>query len=319
MSTVVVECPSGLVHEAKRMGGEETIVMGDRKGATRAAAAVNAILTTVSNCWTETLEPGPYPFVTPGRGKPQVKRLSWADILFSLVAVRRASFPSKRHTLGFVLDAQGTPDDRPIGDVLDFDFNCRGCGKIIEWSVDLAIICAQRVQMIEPDVADAISRSRPLRSTIPLAGKWVEWTYSTPELDDSIRELMKREQRSTETDVERVAKHLVRVEGLDKADLRSLWRWAKALDQDDLDYLAAEIRDRQPSFDNEEIVTCYHPNCGIQQTVVLPFGNQPFFSPRAAPQAVRAMEQKRAAERAAREKERETGSGSPTPTMAPPS
>lgn len=305
---ITVACPSGMTIEARALSGEEVIIMGDQKGSSRAQAAVNAILHTVHACHLRTVEPGPYSFVVEGTGKPDMRRVLWADILFALVEIRRATFPKSRSELGFT-DLYNVGDTRPMGDILDFDITCQGCKKLIEQSVDLSLLVKTRTRRILPHVAAAVSRGESLAKRLD-NDVVVHWRPGTPSMDDALRDLMKREARTKETQVELVAKHAThvvdpRVKGGVKNDLRSIWRWVKKLPADDLDDLVRTIDDEQPSFDNEETITCPHEGCGVEQVIVLPFGGPPFFNPRSSPQAKRAMAAKRAAEAAAR-KEAET-------------
>lgn len=311
-----IECPSRLVLEGRPFGGKELVLLGDQKGSSRSAAAVGAILGAVAGCWVETVDAGPYPGLTEGPGRPgNLSRLMWGDILKALAEIRRATFPDKRSTIGMQLE-DGSPDERPMGDVLDFDVNCERCGALIPWCVDLRVICEERVRPIDPEVARLISLSQAIPFTTP-SGVKVEWNPSTPAMDDALRTFLKKQPgRNKETPVDFVAKHLaaVHVKGVD-TNLRSLHRWClEKCPPNDIDAIVRDINDRQPSFDNEEYIRC--EECGAQQVIVLPFVGPSFAQPRSSFQARQTLERAAATKRdREREKDLETPStaGGDTP------
>lgn len=298
--TIEIQCPSGLVFEANPIGGSVFVNVGDADK----ASSERALLTTLRTCHVRTIESGPYPFVPVGGGSPDWDRVLFADLLYSMFKLRMGSFAEPRSTLGFIDAITKKDDERPIGQMYEFDWNCgvSECRKLCHAVVDLNPVC-DSVTPITEELREAIANQKDLAVSLP-GGLTAFWTYSRMNLDPPMKELMKRRlvradgsARRKESSVEVVAKHLRRVLGPDGKtvagpDLFTLHKWLLNGGAENIDILQSHIELRQPSVENEVQLIC--DRCETEQMRVLPFAG-PFFFPRSSSQAktaIRAMMEK---------------------------
>jgi hypothetical protein len=299
VSNVDITCPSRLAFTARPIGGKEMRGLG--------STLETALIGLANGCHVNTTAAGCYSWVHEGDGRPAWTNIFWADLLYANIAIRRASFPMTRDELGFV-NKMDEADKRPIGDVLDFDFNCNQCRKLVDYSIDLADYVRDYTRVITDDAHDRLLNKEPLELFTLGEHARLLWRPGTPAMDTAMKAQMKAAMQRRETAVEFVAKHVVRVvpkgkDVKDLTDLRSIYRWVADQSAEQIDHLFFHIREEQPSFENELRVVCTHNDCGAEQLLLLPFGHPSFTYPRSAPQAKRAM---RAMEEARVEKRRRT-------------
>lgn len=285
-----IECPSGFTFQARPFETQDIARISRGNVETMITSLLQA-------CHERTISPGANAFIRED-GKPPWSKVLWADLIYSVVELRRATFQLPRKEYGFV-DKNNVDDKRPIGDILDFDFNCQmgGCRKQVEWTIDLQDFVERCTVRITDDAAERLSRGESLVYTMG-DGRVVHWRPSCPEIDANLRTLMKQKSIKEEDKAEFVAKHLVFVEGFvdskgkEKRELRQLHQWVTSEIKDPLEFdkLLFTIQNMQPTFDNELRVTCEH--CGAEQTVLLPLQHPAFTSPSQSTQAKRALRAK---------------------------
>lgn len=271
--TLIVQCPSGLELLAHPIGGEELITIIDR--AKPGADAFDSITAVLASCFEQVIEPGPYRFLEPeSTARPSFARVLQGDILVAILRLRIASFPK-------------------LKGLYEFDFPCSysECGHLTPWELDLAELLGNEklYRSLSPDAFMRVHEGTPF-SYKTSDGQTIYYQLDTPSLAKPLRDLMTRERRKKTTDVEQVARQLVRVDGLRTqktnepvTDLRGLWQWAKRQTAGTLDEVLEAYEASDCGVDTEIRVRC--EECGKEQDINLPFGKT-FFRPRASTKKV---------------------------------
>lgn len=282
-----IHLPSGASIEATTFGGREIIAIAERVGANASGETLTTVMT---SCHVGTLDPGPYPFLEAGVGKPNWAKFLWTDLLVALIRLRIASFPSLmpgEEEAKVVPGQPPPPPPRTVGRTYEYEFSCEFCRHLCSHEIDL-------VELLDdpdhyrplPDASKArIAASQFFPLEVKGVGK-VLFDLRRAEQDPPMRALLKREGRRKETDVESIAKRLKRVETaggkiFEQNDLRGMWRWACGLSGDALDQLLAGMEEAEGGLDTEITAWCDNmEQCGREQRITLPFGRT-FFRPRA--------------------------------------
>lgn len=286
-----IQCPSGFTFEARPFEAQDV--------ARISRGNVESMITSLLQaCHERTISPGANAFIQEGEYKPKWSKVLWADLIYAVVELRRASFNLTRKEYGYgssaMVDANNVNDSRPLGDILDFDYNCQFCRKKVEWTIDLKDFVEQCTVPITDDAADRLGRGQSL-VYVMRDGRSVHWRPSCPEIDANLRTFMDQKKIQEEGKVEFIAKHLVCVEGFvdgkgkEKRELRQLHQWVTSEIKDPIEFdkLLFVIQNMQPTFDNELTVTCNH--CNTEQSLLLPLQHPAFMSPSQSPQAKRAL------------------------------
>jgi len=279
--------PSEAVIEANGFGGKEIIAIAERVGANASGETLTTVMT---SCHVGTLDPGPYPFLEAGPGKPNWNKLLWTDLLVAMLRLRIESFPSLlpgEQVLEAKPGQPPPPAPRTVGRTYEFEFSCEFCRHLCGGEIDLADLLADPDHYRPlPDASKArIAASQFFPLEVPGVGK-VLFDLRRAEHDAPMRALLKREGRRKETDVESIAKRLKRVEAgggkvYEQNDLRGMWRWCCGLSGDAIDQLLAGMEAAEGGLDTEITAWCDNmEQCGREQRISLPFGRT-FFRPRA--------------------------------------
>lgn len=280
-----IHLPSGAVIEANGFGGREIIAIAERVGAN---ASGETLTTVMSSCHVGTLDPGPYPFLEAGPGKPSWQKMLWTDLLVAMVRLRIESFPSLLPGEEALKPNEKGPPPRTVGRAYEFEFSCEHCRHLCGGEIDLAELLA------DPDhyrpLPEASKERLAASQLFPLSVQGVGtvlFDLRRAEQDGPMRALLKREGRRKETDVESIAKRLKRVEAAsgkvyEQNDLRGIWRWCCGLSGDALDQLLAGMEAAEGGLNPEITAWCDNvEQCGREQRISLPFGRT-FFRPRSA-------------------------------------
>lgn len=283
--TFEIPLPSGAVIEANGFGGREIIAIAERVGANASGETLTTVMT---SCHVGTLDPGPYPFLEAGAGKPSWQKLLWTDLLVAMVRLRIESFPSLAAGEEPLKPGETGPAPRTVGRAYEFEFSCEHCRHLCGGEIDLAELLADpdHYRPLPESSRARIAASQLFPLTVPGVGS-VLFDLRRAEQDAPMRALLKREGRRKETDVESIAKRLKRVEAAggkvyEQNDLRGIWRWCCGLSGDALDQLLAGMEAAEGGLNPEITAWCDNvEQCGREQRISLPFGRT-FFRPRSA-------------------------------------
>ena len=326
---LTIRCRSGFTFQCHPIGGQVFASVDQANAAT----GEQAIRRTFNACHAHTDDPGPYDSWAPvGSSKPEWDRIHFSDLLHAMFDLRMGSFTQKRSELGY-LNALGKDDERSVGQVLEFELPCNGCGKLFGACADLKDVLETGTPWMD-DVRLFFSRAEDLR-TRTRGGDTIFWRPSTMSLNEPMTKAMKRiigpaygTRERPEGVVEMIVKHVTKVitrkpkgDGFEEViigpDIRALYKWfTRNGNGEDIDQMVLELDVRQPTVSNEVLLTCYH--CGMEQRRALPFGGTYFFpsTSQQAKQAREKLRQRRLAEeqkKRAQESEQATSSDSSSP------
>lgn len=321
---ITITCKSGLTFQCHPIGGQVFSTVDEANNAT----GEQAIRRTFNACHVHTDDSGPYGFVPIGGGKPDWDRIHFSDLLTGMFQLRMGSFTQPRGESGY-LNALNLADERPVGQVLEFELACGACGKLFSSAVDLNEMVDTTTEWSD-EIKMFFARSVDLK-TVTRSGDVISWRPSTMSLNKPMVDAMRRTVGPTygtrhrpEGVVELITKHVVSVKttvmvgGKPEAktigpDLRSIHKWfSRPGNGEDLDLMLREMDTRQPTLDNEVLLQC--DQCGVEQRRALPFGGTYFF-PSTSQQAKRARAKMVEAIRLAKLEEhpQETSSDSSSP------
>ena len=333
---ITIACKSGLTFQCHPIGGQVFASVDEANNTT----GEQAIRRTFNTCHVHTDDSGPYNHAPLGSSKPDWDKIHFSDMLHAMFSLRKGSFTQPRSENGYV-NALGQGDERPVGQILEFELPCSACGKLFESAVDLDEVIETGTEWTD-EVRMAVSRSEDIK-TVTRAGDTILWRPSTMALNKPMADAMKRivgpqygTRHRPEGVVEIIVKHVVKVHTKvpgkggaleDKVlgpDIRALHKWfTRPGNGEDLDLMLRELDRRQPTVSNEVMLTCTH--CGVEQRRALPFGGTYFF-PSTSQQSKRALAKMLEREREERRKKQEqeqtespaaTSSGSSSPTSTP--
>lgn len=144
----VVELPSGLSGEVRRLKVKDENILTDRRSLRDGSATAKLI----RSCWETTLDPGPYEF-TNGFN---VNVLLQGDKFELLRQLRLISYPGNEH--------------------YEFSVTCPNCQASFAWSVDLKDL---EVKKLPLEVKEKIASNEPLEFVLPDCGKTIHYKLIT--------------------------------------------------------------------------------------------------------------------------------------------
>lgn len=273
---MLIELPSGLKGEVRKIRGSETIELAERATSQGQGNSIGAVL---RGCWLQTLDPGPYAHAADGQG-PDWDRVLKGDLLAGLLALRAAS----------VVD----------GARYDFHVQCTACKVRYGWTVldlmnDLPVRrlpaeSAERLRAGLPFQATAADPDGPqvLRAvTANAAGAAatpgthaLTFDLMLPAQDAVLRALMKSMGRKRATPVESLAAQTRTIDGEARSPA-ARQRFFKDLDLGELNRLR-DLYDAADCGIDVDILTTCPEECGWQQETALPFGRT-FWRPETRP------------------------------------
>lgn len=249
----ILEAPSGLVVEMRKMRGAEVVALAERAD-DAGAGKFGAI---VGPCWVRTVDPGPYSFVLEGDAKPPFDRMLTGDMLAAFVFLRRISMPDGNH--------------------YDFEVRCERCGKGYGWRVRLDEHL--RTQPLPAASVERLRRGEAMETHVD--GRAVRFHLQTIGHETLVEKMLRKQKRQVATIVDLLAARIVSVEGL-KPGEAARWDWVSDLAIDDLYGLRDAMDEQDCGLDTLLRTACEARDCRWEQDVVLPLGGS-FFLPKRRP------------------------------------
>lgn len=241
-----IECPSGLKGVIRRLKGSEGKLLADRHLA-RAGTAFDLML---RNCWTETIDSGPYPHATPGAGsQPDWRRVLLGDRFHALIQIRIASFGSE----------------------YTFDVRCgaRDCGEKYEVAIQLQDLPVKTLSDASRQIFQGDNRFET-----EAAGRRVVYRLATGQEEAKLAAL-RRQNRNTLSIIDALAVRIIEADGC-KHD-GQVRAWLEDLDLSDLTDMLDTFDANDCGVETKVETVC--DLCGWGQEIALPFEGD-FFLPR---------------------------------------
>lgn len=253
---MLLDLPSGLQVEARRMSAIEAIDMAEKAKSSKASG--NAIARLLSSCTEHVVSAGPYPWVDDG-----ATGLDWmgalaGDLIVGLMQLRSGSMRVK---------------DRYV-----FREECAACEEPYLWSVPLYKLPIRKLSESSADVIrNAAGKFSVTIDRVDGKGK-ISATFVLPTSkdDEPMRQLFRQLNRRKSTVVEQLAQVIRTVDGGAAMSIKQRHEWVKTLDLDDVNELLAKVRDADCGVDTRIYTRC--PECGRSKPCDLPFGES-FFNP----------------------------------------
>ncbi len=246
---MLIQCPSGLIGEARKIRGQEMSDMAERAEGTGG----NIFAPVVRACWEATSDAGPYRFIELGDAKVDFARVATDDLMYALLQLRIQSLKD--------------------GHLYHFPVKCAGCGGKYEWTVNL--VEDLEVRPIRDDVKETLLSGAPFVGSV--AGKRVEFDIRRVAQMEALRAEMKKLKRRKISEPELIGAQLLRIDGLKAQDRRSLYRFALDLEWSDVLDLYEQMQAISWGYDLLDLQV-RHDACGEEQEIVFPF-ERTFFRP----------------------------------------
>lgn len=267
---MLIELPSGLQGEARKIRGAEAIELAERAG----QAGGNSLGSILRGCWQRTIDPGPYAHTVVGEQALDWNRVLKGDLLAGLIALRAASIPSVRDV---------PPGEPWPGKQYSFYVQCERCQTKYGWTVNDIVHDLPRREL-SPESVEQLRAGKPFTATATDDdGHAHELTFDLmlPEQDDVLRVLLKTLNRKRITTVESLAAQTRTVNGKAMAPVFRQ-RFFAQLPLGELNRLRDLFDTADCGIDLDFETRCTNPDCGWEQDVTLPF-DKTFWRPDLAP------------------------------------
>lgn len=245
-----VTCPSGLSGRVRGFKAKEANVLADKR-AMKDGSAFDVLL---RNCWLETVNPGPYSWLTKGEGG-SYPPVDWSkalvcDRFWALLKIRQATY-GKDYV--FKVSCQNKPD----------------CKTVIEWEIDLADLPVK--ELPKESRAQLLEGENSFEVILP-DGKKCHFKLQTGAGEKLAIAAVNKHQADGVTAA--LNSRIVSIEGI--TGPRERLAYLGELDMPQL----IELVETFDSFDGgtETDIDIECPDCGLVQPVALPLG-QEFFLP----------------------------------------
>ncbi len=259
---MLIELPSGLKGEARKIRGSEAIELAERAGDPKG----NSLGSILGGCWLRTVDPGPYDHAAEGRREVDWDRALKGDLLAGLLQLRAASVPSTREVKA---------SDPWPGARYEFRVQCErvGCRKTYPWVI-LDVVKDLPVRTLSAASAARVRSGEKFSATaVDADGVEHALTYDLmlPEQDPVLRTMLKQLNRKRVTAVESLATQTRTVDGAAKSPaVRQAF--FRDLDLGELNRLRDLYDESDCGVTVEVLTECQEPDCGWEQVTSLPFG-----------------------------------------------
>lgn len=253
---MLLDLPSGLSLEARKIKGHELAAMAERAE----AAGATELTDVLRGCFLGVIDPGPYPDLKAGAAAPNWMQVLKGDVLVAIFKLRRASIPD--------------------GDNYLFHVRCEECGHRYDW--EIASLAEDLPVKPLPEESKRVLAQRGRFESQTLSGVTVTHRLMTPSDDKPMKDFLRQIKRKNPGVLERLANLSVTIDGVQGAerDVMKRWNFFKGLDLGELNDLREKFEAIEGGIDLEIRTRCHGVDgCGWEQDLILPL-RQTFFSPR---------------------------------------
>ena len=264
---MIIECPSGLKGEARRIKGREIQAIAD-KLADDEDVSEAGLIAVLNGCWVNTISAGPYGYVSTGTVNVPWRKVLKGDLIPALLNIRVGSFRDGK----------------------DYTFVTRcpvsQCKKPFKWTIDI--------------VEELLGRTRALseagRTHLEQGGEDLSYDLSVmPDMggDPEIipityrlatlhrdkdaekwkKQMLRRKERTSREDIiiDQLANQITSIGG-QKLNHRERWKYVRELGAQEIYDLRDAFESAECGIDTEVTVRCESASCGYEFDVDLPFG-----------------------------------------------
>lgn len=252
---MLVECPSGLVVEVRKLRGSEADILADRKKAAK-GETIDAILIA---CTTETKDVGPYSMMGAqvGAGPLPWSKILVADRFVTLMAIRVATY--------------GPEYDFPVKCGGDGP-NPRGCGHHFHWEIDLS----EDLEVFDlPPASRAKIAADDNRFETSIDGRRHVFKLQTGEGEKRAGKIVEENPRAAMTTA--LGTRLLEVDGVEKNGIPA---YLKAMDLDLQLQLMGAMDEADGGVETQIEIEC--EKCQKRTDINLPFEGGDFWLPRSS-------------------------------------
>jgi hypothetical protein len=250
---MIVNCPSGLTGEIRKLKGKEANILADRKLA-RKGETYDQIL---KGCWVNTIDPGPYERygVTVGEEKLPWGKILSCDRYYALTSIR-----INTHGPEYSFKVQCGSD------------GSSGCGKRFSWDIDISK---------DLDIYDLPKESRlkisEKNNEFKVEKEGIVFTFKLLNGDDERRSNKLIQDRGDKLITSALEARIVSISKVENR--RDHGKFLEDLDVNIQLELLDEFEKVDGGIDTSFEVECPNPACGIQFEVSVPLEGSEFWLP----------------------------------------
>ncbi|NUP12882.1 MAG: hypothetical protein HOW73_43135 [Polyangiaceae bacterium] len=236
-----IECPSGLVVEARKIKAQELEALAEANDSDEPPAD-GGLLTVINRCVQRVIDAGPYSFVEVGDALPDWKRVIYGDLATMFFKLRIVS----------------------VEDPYEFPVQCKHCRKWADFDVTLSELPINPL----PESSKAKLRSNSPFEARTLDGKLVRFYLKTIRREEPIAKLVRAIERQTGKPsysfLDSWAGQAEFIEPLGERSKndKARWMWFRQLDLDEVDNLRDQFDAVDGGIDIELRFRCRRRGCG---------------------------------------------------------
>ena len=264
---MLIECPSGLKGEARRIKGREIQAIAD-KLADDEDVSEAGLISVLNGCWTNTIDAGPYGYISTGNIQVPWRRVLKGDLIPALLNIRVGSFRDGK----------------------DYTFlaRCSACRKPFRWTIDITTeLLARSRPLSEEGLAHLEQGGADLSMDLKVYPEEdingeprivpISYRLATLERDKDAekwkKQQLRRKERRTKEEIiiDQLANQITRIDGK-KLNHRERWTWVKELGSQEIYDLRNHFEAAECGIDTSITVKCERGICEYEFDVDLPFG-----------------------------------------------
>lgn len=264
---MIIECPSGLKGEARRIKGHEIQAIAD-KLADDEDVSEAGLIAVLNGCWVNTIDAGPYGYVSKGTTNVPWRKVLKGDLIPALLNIRVGSFRDGK----------------------DYKFVTRcpvsTCKKPVKWTIDIVSELLGRTRKLSEAGRNHLQQggedlSLKLEVMPDMGGepKIVPITYRLATLNrdkDAEKwkaQMLRKKERVSKEDIiiDQIANQITSIDG-EKLTHRDRWKYVRDLGAQEIYDLRDAFEKAECGIDTEVTVRCESASCGYEFDVDLPFG-----------------------------------------------
>ena len=265
---MIIECPSGLKGEARRIKGHEIQAIAD-KLADDEDVSEAGLISVLNGCWVNTIDSGPYSCVSTGTVNVPWRKVLKGDLIPALLNIRVGSFRDGK----------------------DYTFltRCPLCKKPFRWTIDIKKALLSRTRPLSDagrahldEGGSDLCMNLEVLPDMGGEGRIVPITYrlATLQRDKAAekwkKQQLRRKERVSKEDIiiDQLANQITGIEGKGGRELdhRKRWKWVKDLGAQEIYDLRDAFEAAECGIDTSVTVRCENASCEYEFDVDLPFG-----------------------------------------------